>query len=162
MGKFIKGGAVGGAVVLHGGTVIIGSYQKGRGRFTSAFFSNLNTVNLKFSPTMVCYTHEDKALTSLSNFGRSYPWGLGVKRCLGLKGCVMYSFSISFMLTLNWGTGILFEKLTPQIGGWIWKTLWTLQLRCWGFPEKPVFFFINFNGNLYFILWCLDGNALLD
>ena len=29
------------------------------------------------------------------------------------------SCSIYFMLTLNWGINILFEKLTPEIGGWI-------------------------------------------
>ena len=25
------------------------------------------------------------------------------------------------MLILIWGIDILFEKLTPEIGGWIWK-----------------------------------------
>lgn len=32
------------------------------------------------------------------------------------------SFSISLMLTSIWGTDILFEPLTPQLEGWIWKT----------------------------------------
>ena len=27
------------------------------------------------------------------------------------------SCSVSLILTLNWGTDILFEKLTPEIGG---------------------------------------------
>ena len=32
------------------------------------------------------------------------------------------SSSVSLLLTLTWGIDILVEKLTPQIGDWIWKT----------------------------------------
>ena len=32
------------------------------------------------------------------------------------------SCSVSLMLTLNWGIDTLFEKLTSEIGVWIWKT----------------------------------------
>ena len=36
-----------------------------------------------------------------------------VKSLKGFKGCV----------NVIWGTNILFEKLTPEMGGCIWKTL---------------------------------------
>ena len=43
------------------------------------------------------------------------------------------------MLTLNCGIEILFEKLTPETGEWIGKTLFALCLLGWGFYAKPVF-----------------------
>ena len=39
--------------------------------------------------------------------------GLTVKE----KVSKVVSCSVSLILTLNWGTDILFEKLTPEIGG---------------------------------------------
>ena len=38
-----------------------------------------------------------------------------------------------------WGTDILFEKLTPEIGGWIWKT-----------PNKGVCRYLNGDVASYF------------
>ena len=56
LGKF-KGG------VLHGGPDDL--IMSGEGGFTNAFSTNLNTVNLNFSPLMVGYSLKDKALTIL-------------------------------------------------------------------------------------------------
>ena len=57
----------------------------------------------------------------------------------------------------------------------LWKqtktTIWTLfvtknefsfknELDYQAKPLKPVFFFNNFSGDLYFVLWCLDYRAL--
>ena len=42
------------------------------------------------------------------------------------------------MLTLAWGVDILFEKLTPEIGGEFEETFCTaLCLGGWGFHAKP-------------------------
>ena len=48
------------------------------------------------------------------------------------------------------GELILFEKLTPETGGWIWKSPFPLRLWGWKFHAKPLFFFNIFNGNLHF------------
>ena len=61
------------------------------------------------------------------------------------------SCSVSFMLTLAWGIDILFERLLPEIGGWIWKTPFAHSpSRGWRFHAKPVFFFNIFCGDLHF------------
>ena len=55
------------------------------------------------------------------------------------------------MLTLAWGIKILFEKLMPEIGGWILKAPF-VHCACgaWRFHPKPVFFFKIFCGDLHF------------
>ena len=40
--------------------------------------------------------------------------------------------SVSLMLTVTWGTDILFDKLRPEtVRGWIWKTTFSLWLFLW-------------------------------
>ena len=60
-----------GGVVLHEG-LMIRSRQVEKESFTNAFSSNPNTVNIKMFHNHVRHTLEDKALTSLWNFGRIY------------------------------------------------------------------------------------------
>ena len=46
------------------------------------------------------------------------------------------------MLTLSWGTDILFEKLKPETGEYEFEKhpLHCVSLLGWGFHAKPVFF----------------------
>ena len=37
----------------------------------------------------------------------------------------------NIMLTLAWNNGIVFEKLKPEIGVWIWKTLFGHSISGW-------------------------------
>ena len=50
------------------------------------------------------------------------------------------SSSVSLLLTLTWSIYVLYEKLTQQIGDWIWKTSSAHSLSgFWRCHVKPVF-----------------------
>ena len=55
-----------------------------------------------------------------------------------------------------WGIVILFEKLTPEIGSWIWKTLFSHNASWAGDFMESLSFFNIFSGDLLFMcctLW---------
>ena len=54
------------------------------------------------------------------------------------------------MLTLNWGIDILFEKLAPEIGGWIWKAIFAHCSYGDGDFMQCLSFFNIFSDNLHF------------
>ena len=94
--------------------------------FTNTFSSNLNTINPKI-----------------------FPKHGGIRFIFDFSNVV--SSSVSLMLTLSWGIDILFENLTPEIGGWIWKTHFAYSASgWWRFITKPVFYFNIFCGDLHF------------
>ena len=54
------------------------------------------------------------------------------------------------MLTLTWGTDILFDKLRPETGGMNLNTPFAPCLLPWGgFHANPVFFLNIFSGYLH-------------
>ena len=66
-----------------------------------------------------------------------------------------FNFSCSFsnMLTLNWGTDILFEKLRPEIRSWIWKTPFTLYALS---PFLNIFSgYLQFDALIIGLTYCL-------
>ena len=75
-----------------------------RRSFINAFSNNLNIVNLFPNPVGVFSPDQ--------NYGRIDPWVSSYER--GFKGCVMFSFP---RVDTELGTDMLFEKLTPEIGG---------------------------------------------
>ena len=70
---------------------------EGRGSFTDAFSSNLNTTNPK---------------VFLKHGGTGFIFEVNSLEVLNIVPC-----SVPLKLTLAWGSDILFEKLTPEIGG---------------------------------------------
>ena len=83
------------------GGLLIRSYQGGGGvsYMIKRFSSNLNTVNLHL---MI----------------KPWPFHKIVKGFIHPKEILkVVSRSISLILTLTWGTDILFDKLTPETGG---------------------------------------------
>ena len=69
------------------------------------------------------------------------------------------SCSLSLMLTLTLSTNILFEKLAPQIGGWIWKSRSAHYASGFGGSTQSLSsFLISFSDDL----WCFYYSTLLD
>ena len=62
----------------------------------------------------------------------------------------MLQVQFPFMLTLTRGIDILFEKLTPETGGWIWKAPFGLCVWGWGFHANPAHSFNIFSDDLNF------------
>ena len=89
------------------------------------------------------------ALHGRTNFlnkfmGGCFRWGRMITPCKGgsewLRGFKGRAKSVFLSLNLTWVIDKLFEKSTPQMGDWIWKTTSAHCFLSWGFYVKPLFF----------------------
>ena len=91
---------------------------RGRGSFTNSFSRKLNTVNLK-----ILADHGGITYLKIKSWPVYRIMEEFIFKFIMWEVSKVESHSVFLMFTLTWGIDLLFEKLTPQIRGWIWKTL---------------------------------------
>ena len=134
--------------------LIIKSWQEGS--FRNAFSSNLNTVNMKkkISSAKVRYRHLKIKPWPGNRIMEGFIPGVNIWEVPKVVLC-----SLSLMLTLTLSTNILFEKLAPQIGDWIWKSRSAHYASGFGSSMQSLSsFLISFSDDL----WCFYYRTLLD
>ena len=101
----------------------------------------------KFPPTILGYSLEVEALT----FSRTVQEFIVEGN--SLESLTVVSGSVSLILTMTWGNYILSEKLTAEIGGCVWKTLFAHNLCLWNFMQSLSCFKTSLMETCIFMPW---------